>query len=400
LLACGAAACSSPATEITASEEQPVLGGTDSGPDEDMVVEVISKSDTVSHTCTGTLLAPNVVITARHCVANFSDATFSCTSDGELVAGSKGGMMGPLLDPGRISIRVGTHVRGTTAVAVGRKIFATQATSICRNDIAIVVLATELTDLPIAPVRTGRGNFIGEQLRVVGYGVDDASTIDNRHTRSGLKIAQIGSSQFNANPDPVPSRTFVTEGPSLCIGDSGGPAFADSGAVTGVWSQVVGDCKAPTARNYFTEVAPFEDELIVPAFAEAGALVWREGTTGPGEGTGGMSSAGAPGEGGSGDVGGEVGSGGTGGGEVGSGGTSGGDVGSGGLTASGGRSASGGIAATGGDEAMAGAGGLRKKGGCTCNVPGSATQSANWFAAPLLGLGVLLRRRAKRSRSV
>lgn len=366
-----------------------MLDGTLSGPDEDMVVEVISRGDTVTHTCSGTLLAPNVLITARHCVANFVDATFTCTSDGELAPGSVGGKMGPLLDPSRISVRLGTKP-STTAAAVGAKTFATQSTTICRNDIAVVVLDRQLSDVPISPVRLGAGNQRGEVLRVVGYGInndpDAKNAIGIRYTRTGPMISQIGSSEFNTDPDQVPPRTFVTEGPALCSGDSGGPAFADSGALTGVWSQVVGDCSASTARNFFTQVAPFEDELIVPAFMEAGTLPWREGTTGPGEGTGG--SAGAGGESGSGNAGGEVASGGT------SGGSSGGAVASGGLSFSGGRDASGGI------DATAGTGGLRKKGGCTCNMPGIPSANANWLAAPLLGLGILLRRRATKSRSV
>ena len=76
----------------------PVLYGEVSGADEDGVVMVVASLSNVSHACTGSLLAPNLLITARHCVANFTDEPFTCGPDGELVSTGGGGRMGPLLD--------------------------------------------------------------------------------------------------------------------------------------------------------------------------------------------------------------------------------------------------------------------------------------------------------------
>lgn len=378
--ATGSAALADTTDAPAFSAQQAVLNGEVSPPDEDAVVEVVSKTDTVTHTCTGTLLAPNLVITAHHCVAKFVDTTFTCTSSGELVPGSPGGKIGALLDPSEITIHVHSKP-SNTAAATATKIFAAQDTTICRNDIALIVLDTALTDLPISAVRLGAGNSIGEQLRVVGYGVDETQTIGTRHTLSGLTISQIGTSEFRPTGDAVPPRTFVTEGPALCIGDSGGPAFTDQSAVTGVWSQVVGDCTASTARNYFTQVAPFEDELIKPAFAEAGAEPWLEGTSGPGITPG---SAGAPGDAGSANASG------------GSASASGGSDSSGGTDASGGTS----LALGGTSDETGGTTveyhGLRKKGGCTCTVVGARGHHTAVWSAPLLGLALLLRRRKER----
>ncbi|MGC4091699.1 MAG: trypsin-like serine protease [Polyangiaceae bacterium] len=385
-LAHGLVACGAEGSEPTDVVEQPVLGGTLSTEEENSVVEVISVGDSVTHTCTGTLLAPNLVITARHCVANFVDTPFTCTADGELTPGSQGGKIGTLLDPSRISVRVGPKP-SKVAAATGVKVFAAQGPSICRNDIALVVLDTMLTE-PISPVRLGAGNERGEQIHVSGYGISDNKTIGTRYSRSGLIITQIGSSQFRTEGDPIPARTFVTEGPVLCSGDSGGPAFTELNAVTGVWSQVVGDCTANSARNFFTQVAPFESELLGPAFAEAGAQPWLEGTTGPGAGSGGSTgTAGAPSEGGAAETGGSA-----------SGGTA-----SGGVTASGGLDANGGVDASGGSNASGGVEirGPRKKGGCTCSTPGSESAGSAWPALAPVALGMLWRRRrAQRARSV
>lgn len=396
-------ACSAPAPETLAIDEAPVLYGSLSTSEEDMVVEVVSKTDTVSHTCTGTLLSPNVVITARHCVSAYVDAPFTCTPDGELTPNSQGGKMGPLLEPNRITVSKG--VKPTGIIAVATKVFGTQATTICRNDIAVLVLDTMLTDLPISSVRLGKGTSVSEKLRVVGYGVDENKMFGTRHTRSGLSISQVGSSQFRPVGDNVPPRTFVTEGPALCIGDSGGPAFSmATGAIIAVWSQVVGACDATTARNYFTEIAPFEDELITPAFAEAGGVPWVEGTTGPGgdpiTGGAGAGGEGNTAEGGSSGIG-EGGNVATGGASESGGATTGGAEASGGASSGGATSGRGGSPSAGGNAGGNGGmgGGLRKKGGCTCSTPGSGTQNgAAWLGAPLFAVGLLLRRaRGRRS---
>lgn len=377
--------------------QQAIVYGQVSGPEDDSVVMTVAKESTVTYRCTGTLVAPNLVITARHCVSHFVELPFTCTSDGELTPSSRGGTMGALYEPSAVSVRVGGGPNpplGANAV----QLLAVQTPSICRNDIAFIVLDRMLPDLPIHPIRLFKGTEPGENLRVVGYGVDENDFFGIRHTRDDLVISEVGPSEFRMPGDDVPPRTFVTEGPALCIGDSGGPAFVDSTVVSGVWSQVVGDCKAPGARNYFTEVAPFADTLVLPAFEAAGAEPWLEGNSGPGLGNRG----GSPGTGGG------VGSGGVGGDAAGgeapteTGGTagnvgSGGSVGSGGDSSSAGAPESGGTMSVGGGASSGVAGtdgaGVRKKGGCTCGVVGAPSSGAEFLLVPLLAFALARRRR-------
>ncbi len=297
-----ASGCNPSVKEKLGSARQDVLNGQLSGPNEDMVVKVESYDGTTIWNCSGTLVAPNLLVTARHCIASFVEETFTCDADGNLISSGPGGRTGAYDDPTQISIKSGT-APGSKSVAKGVSIIAASTDSICRNDIALVVLNRALDqapyNLPISPIRAYRGVETREDLRVVGYGLDDDAGFGVRHTRGGLEVSKVGSSVFRPTGDNIPSRTFTIEGPVDCIGDSGGPAFSDSGALVGVFSQFVGNCGAPLTVNYFTEVAPFWDDIIQRAFAAAGYEPWLEGNSEPGlygtggnAGTGGDSSTG------------------------------------------------------------------------------------------------------------
>src|SRR5664280_2851838 len=81
-------ACSESRFDLTASNRQDVLYGKISGPEDDAVVklESVAASGTMWG-CTGTLVAPNLVLTARHCIANFVDGRWTCDANGNLSSG-------------------------------------------------------------------------------------------------------------------------------------------------------------------------------------------------------------------------------------------------------------------------------------------------------------------------
>lgn len=275
-----AAGCGQASPERLDRTTQGIYNGYESGPEDDGVVKVTNvDANGVMNTCSGALVAPNVVLTARHCVSNLvNKELFTCTDAGELSADSKGGRFGTLIDPSKLTIYVGAAFKEPVA-ALGAKVFATQTPTICRNDLAAIVLDREINGVPLLAIRTDRGNERGEVLRVAGYGETEESTLGVRRAKDGLVINKVGSSTFLPDGDAIPPRTFLTLGPALCIGDSGGPALTNDGAVTGIYSQLVGACSSATARQYFTQVAPFTAEVLTPAFELAGYQPIPEGTT-------------------------------------------------------------------------------------------------------------------------
>jgi hypothetical protein len=293
--------------------------------------------------------------------------------------------MGALLEPADIEIRVGAHPDvNQPPAALGSRIFAALTSTICNNDIALVVLDRDIEGPSPYPLRLSSSVQPNDILRVVGYGLTESmSDIDDRRARDGLRVALVGDNEFRPDGESLAPRAFLTAGPVLCAGDSGGPAFAESGALVGVFSLVAGgECDSPRVRNVFTQVSPFHANIIGPAFEAAGATpILARG--GGGGGSAGSTSTwgGEAGEGGSSAVAGTGGTGGT-------GGTS--QAGTGG---SGGAGSSGDAGSSSEDPSRRG---LRQPGGCRCALPGSTGDEAPLGAVGALAVLVAAWRRRAR----
>lgn len=266
--------CAPMETEAPTSLRSPIVFGYESGPGDDSVVLVQAKElSGVTNNCSGTMVAPNLLLTARHCVSSYIDGVFTCSPEGELEdAVGRAGAMGDLVPPEGIKVRAG-RVPASEEVARGIETFALATPSICRNDIALVVLDRN-TDLPVSPLRLTTAVRHDEPMRPVGYGLDEDGGILERRTRDDVPVTVIGPSEYWPEAGFAPPRTFAI-GPSACQGDSGGPALTERDAVAGVYSLSAGTCTSSTVRNYFTQVAPFED-LVREAFQEAGAEILLE----------------------------------------------------------------------------------------------------------------------------
>src|SRR5205085_1978599 len=88
--------------------------------------------------CTGALIAPNVVLTARHCVTKNATTSVSCDENGRSANGEH---VTEDEDPASIGIYGGASPSfAKPALAVGRAIIAPSGPYLCDSDIALVVL--------------------------------------------------------------------------------------------------------------------------------------------------------------------------------------------------------------------------------------------------------------------
>lgn len=222
-----------PAIAITSQEEAA----------DDAIVRVLSDV-----TCTGTLIAEDLVLTAHHCVAE-RDA--------------EGHPTGRDLEPSAIEIELGGDYLSWGEVKVRAVVSPECGYRSGHGDIAILVLRRKLIGvatlnprLDKSPESAGVGR-VGEGITPVGFGRCPMSNdAIHRVRRLGGAVERLGSADFLADA-------------SICPGDSGGPALSNkTGEVIGVISSSMMDSdEATTAPSFFTRL-----DIWRPLFAAAQAI--------------------------------------------------------------------------------------------------------------------------------
>ena len=263
--------------EPTAIAEEPILFGVPTGLKDDAVLRLSSPSGM----CSAALVAPNLVVTARHCVAVVErEAGLACNPDG--TSANNKGLITRDFQPSEIAVYVGPGNSVPSPVVFGKQFFSTGSQTVCRNDLTFVLLSKALDAVPILPIRMTRQTNVGEKMSVVGFGqTEHLGDLVLRRRRDGLTVLRVGPNRFSSAADQAVEGTFVV-GQGPCQGDSGGPALSDAtGAIAGVYSiKATENCADDNATAVYVQLAEYYD-LIVEAFDSAGAQPWLEGEPRP-----------------------------------------------------------------------------------------------------------------------
>lgn len=254
-----AVACSAPEAERVRSSDNSLITGDD---DHQAVVRVESAGGGL---CSGVLVAPNVVLTARHCIAELDADKVRCGAN-VLVRSRVSTTSRPPSDM-VVTVDDGTRAPFTSAVKV---IHAPSDDVLCDGDVAALVLDASVPPTRARPLamRLDVGVLAGERFTVAGFGKQPDGTVGERHHREGILVERVGP-RAREDDHPALGAHEIETATAFCQGDSGGPALdPETGSVVAIVSRNE-SCTAP--HGYvFTLISGFRT-MIEQAFASAGA---------------------------------------------------------------------------------------------------------------------------------
>jgi hypothetical protein len=215
----------------TASTAQAIQGGTADGTAHPYAVGVcVGQQGNCSEFCSGTLILPNVVVTARHCVDQ-SPKIIDCTVNPSF--GAANGPMSITTNSSMLQGTLGWHDVQSVSLPTDKHI--------CGNDIALLILADVVPASEAKPAIPGVQYLMTDfymhphrTLAAIGYGNTGPTgfSAGTRRIRSPIDILCIPGDDII--PCPPPPDFNVNEFYSddgTCEGDSGSSAF-DAQSVT------------------------------------------------------------------------------------------------------------------------------------------------------------------------
>ena len=221
----------------TGSNSSAIQGGTDDTTHTFAVGLVVLPSATMVAFCSGALIAPKLVATARHCAAAISSSMVDCSS----------ATFGSDYNAGDLLVTTDATITMESNFVTVAQVVTPPATAVCGDDLALLILSSNI-QLPqyvtpvLSPPITDHSVY-SEQITAIGYGIDDptdtmGTSAGTRRIRQNIPISCIPNDPtFDCYPQfqgIVASNEFQAAD-GTCEGDSGSGAYDEESFDQGVW---------------------------------------------------------------------------------------------------------------------------------------------------------------------
>ena len=189
--------------------------------------------------CTGVVVAPTLVLTARSCLYEVPDTNNGAFYTRCLPSGT-GAPLLRAMDPQDFVIAVGTRPARRRVEATAKRFYSGETLDLCANDIGLIEVDTPLSVAPLAMRLDSRPRAM-ETGTVVGWGVTEDSPVHSPQVRQqrDVQVLAVGDSSYPLAEDRtlhVAAGSFIT-GEAGCFSDQGAPFISSTtGAVVGILS--------------------------------------------------------------------------------------------------------------------------------------------------------------------
>lgn len=214
------AACTTPRGESTSTSRGAIQGGTLDSKNA-FAVAILDESNSV---CSGTLIAPNLVLTARHCVAGGGSDPIDCATD----------RFESPRAPSSFKVTTATTADYVTAEYSVTKVLVPTDSLFCGNDIALAIIDANVGGTVAEPMLDPPDL---DAITAIGYGTTGPYESDEgkRRKLANVEIACVPG--IPARDCDLSSyemaKTEIAAGAGLCDGDSGSGAFVPSSLAGG-----------------------------------------------------------------------------------------------------------------------------------------------------------------------